>query len=131
MPDLDQAAAVALASREMHRRAWDLAELARVAKVDPGTVGDFFAGIRWPRTSTRGRIETALGLHPGSLLAAAEHRDPQPAPETVSGDDEALDFVATGKGGARGISDAGVIDELEQMQKRISEILERLRDGRT
>lgn len=51
---------------------WTKAQLARVADVDPGTVGTFLAGKRLPNSATLGRIEEALGLTPGTLAAPGE-----------------------------------------------------------
>ncbi len=59
--------AARLVDAEMHRRGWNLRDLAAAADLDYGTVGDFLAGTRWPRRSTRGRIEQALDLQPGLL----------------------------------------------------------------
>lgn len=45
------------------------AELARRADVDQGTVGDFIAGNRWPRSDTRAALEKALDWWPGLIDA--------------------------------------------------------------
>jgi hypothetical protein len=34
---------------------------------DPGTIGDFLNGLRWPKLSTQGRIEEAIGWAPGTI----------------------------------------------------------------
>lgn len=36
--------------------------------VDVGTIADFLKGARWPRSTTLGRIERALGWEVGSLI---------------------------------------------------------------
>lgn len=48
------------------------AEVARLAKLDPQTVGDFFAGRRWPRPKTLAKLEQVLDLAPGQLAVDAE-----------------------------------------------------------
>lgn len=53
--------------------------------LDPGTIGDFLNGARWPRRSTLARIELALGIEPGTLgMLAREEIEParlDPEPE--------------------------------------------------
>ena len=34
---------------------------------DPGTIGDFLNGSRWPKLGTQGRIEAAIGWPPGTI----------------------------------------------------------------
>ena len=60
---------------------WSQTELATRAGVDPGTLGDFVAGARWPRQTTRGRIEKALQWRPGTIQQIADGAEP---PEIVS-----------------------------------------------
>lgn len=54
-------------AEQQHSRAG----LARLAKVDPGTLSDFLEGARWPKAPTQGRIEYALGWEPGTIAAVA------------------------------------------------------------
>ena len=72
MPPLDHAAAAQAANDVLHEHGWNVRDLAQAADLDPGTVGDFLSGVRWPRTGTRGRLEQALGLTPGTLQRIAE-----------------------------------------------------------
>lgn len=51
---------------------YSLAALSREAGVDPGTVGDFIGGKRWPRREKLAAIERALMLSPGTLAHVAE-----------------------------------------------------------
>ncbi|NKS64600.1 hypothetical protein GS966_20210 [Rhodococcus hoagii] len=60
----------------------DQIELARVAGVDAKTVRSLEKGDRWPRDSTRAKIEVALGWLPGSLEAITEGQDPTPLPRS-------------------------------------------------
>jgi hypothetical protein len=48
-----------------HRRnpAW----LVTATGADPGTIGDFLNGSRWPKLSTQGKIEGAVGWPPGTI----------------------------------------------------------------
>lgn len=52
---------------QMADRGFNPTDLAREAKVDPDTVGDFLAGKRWPKISTQGKIERALHWPPGTI----------------------------------------------------------------
>jgi hypothetical protein len=40
---------------------------AKQAKIDPGTLGDFLDGIRWPHAKTRTKVEQALGWPAGRI----------------------------------------------------------------
>lgn len=53
----------------MARREWNPTDLQRGASLDPGTVGDFLNGSRWPRPKTLAKIERAFGWPAGSLGA--------------------------------------------------------------
>lgn len=52
---------------EMARREMSNAELSRLTGLDIGTVSDFLAGGRWPRTSSLAKIDDALGWVTGSI----------------------------------------------------------------
>lgn len=41
--------------------------LVEAARADPGTIGDFLNGQRWPKLGTQGRIEEALGWPAGTI----------------------------------------------------------------
>lgn len=56
----------AVAAWLAHRRrnpAW----LVAATGADPGTIGDFLNGSRWPKLGTQGRIEAAIGWQPGTI----------------------------------------------------------------
>jgi hypothetical protein len=61
-----------LASEGAH--GWNIGRLADATKADPGTIGDFLNGERWPKLGTQGRIEEALGWPAGIIrqIATAE-----------------------------------------------------------
>jgi hypothetical protein len=54
---------------------------------DPGTIGDFLSGSRWPKLATQGKIEAAVGWAPGTIrqignggeVPALEESTPGPA----------------------------------------------------
>jgi len=71
---IDPAKAIAAVNDDMHERRWNVVDLAVAAGLDKGTVGDFLAGTRWPRPSTRGAIEASIELRPGALGRIAEGR---------------------------------------------------------
>lgn len=70
--------------REMSERGWNIADLAREAGLDPGTVGDFINGPRWPQYATRSKISRALGWAANGLDQLADGEQPALASETVS-----------------------------------------------
>ena len=53
-------------------------DLARAARVDIGTVNDFLSGSRWPRLTTLGKLDEALGWEVGSIDRTARGGSPQP-----------------------------------------------------
>lgn len=69
--DRDLKAAAAAVEAAAGARGWNVRDLAAAADVDPATVTDFLAGRRWPRISTRGAIERALGWPGGSIATVA------------------------------------------------------------
>lgn len=76
----DIARAAAAVEAAMAARGWNVRDLANRASIDAATAGDFLAGTRWPRTATRGRIESALGWAPGTISqVAAGGRAPDPS----------------------------------------------------
>lgn len=76
----DVARAAQAVEAAMAARGWNVRDLAQRATIDAATAGDFLAGNRWPRTSTRGRIESALGWVPGTISqVAAGGRAPDPS----------------------------------------------------
>jgi hypothetical protein len=52
---------------------------------DPGTISDFLNGLRWPKLSTQGRIEAALGWEPGTIRKIGNGGQPPAVAETVRG----------------------------------------------
>ena len=54
-----QRAAHAVAAR-MARLEWNNTQLVAATGADPGTIGDFLNGKRWPKIGTQGKIERAL-----------------------------------------------------------------------
>lgn len=55
----------------MAKEQWNNTQLVALTKADPGTIGDFLNGKRWPKIGTQGKIESALGWEPGTLRAIA------------------------------------------------------------
>lgn len=54
-------------SSEMSTRGWNVVDLARAARIDVGTAGDFLNGSRWPQRATQNRIEEAVDWHLGTI----------------------------------------------------------------
>ncbi|WP_040161334.1 helix-turn-helix domain-containing protein [Nigerium massiliense] len=69
--EVDKQRARALVRTEMARQGLTFAALASAAEIDPGTLGKFLDGTRWPHIPTRAKIESALGLDPGTLSSGA------------------------------------------------------------
>lgn len=78
-----QRAAQAVAARMAHLE-WNNAALVTAAGVDPGTVGDFLNGRRWPKLGTQGKIEAALGWPAGTLRMISMGEDAPPPDEEFS-----------------------------------------------
>lgn len=86
-------AVVAWLAHHQRNQAW----LVRSAEADPGTIGDFLKGVRWPKYRTQGKIEQALGWEAGTIQSVADGAKPPPlAPRdedgvgAVSEDDDTL-----------------------------------------
>lgn len=62
-----QLAASQAVAAEMARREWNIADLVKLTSADPGTIGDFINGNRWPKLGTQGKIEKALTWPPGTI----------------------------------------------------------------
>jgi len=74
-----QRAAQAVAAWMAHLE-WNNTQLVAATGADPGTIGDFLNGKRWPKLGTQGKIERALGWAAGTLRAiAAGGAAPDPA----------------------------------------------------
>jgi hypothetical protein len=60
---------------------WNNTQLVAATGADPGTIGDFLNGKRWPKLGTQGKIERALHWTPGTLRGIAAGG---PAPEPTA-----------------------------------------------
>ena len=65
-----------LVAERRTERELDQIGLARAARVDPKTVRSLENGTRWPRDSTRTRIENALAWDPGSITRIRSGGEP-------------------------------------------------------
>ncbi len=65
-----QRAAHAVAARMAHLE-WNNTQLVAATRADPGTIGDFLNGKRWPKIGTQGKIERALDWPAGTLRTIA------------------------------------------------------------
>lgn len=70
--DRDLKAAAAAVEAAAGAKGWNVRDLAAAADVDPATVTDFLAARRWPRISTRGALERALGWQGGAIATIAD-----------------------------------------------------------
>jgi hypothetical protein len=78
-------AADAVAARMAHLE-WNNTQLVAATGADPGTIGDFLNGKRWPKLGTQGKIERALSWAPGTLRTiAAGGPAPEPADNVGAG----------------------------------------------
>jgi transcriptional regulator with XRE-family HTH domain len=71
----DRAAAARAVDAALAARGWTASDLMRETGLDPGTVGDFLNGQRWPQAPTRGKIEKALGWPYGRIKQIADGID--------------------------------------------------------
>lgn len=78
-----QRAAHAVAAWMAHLE-WNNTQLVAATGADPGTVGDFLNGKRWPKLGTQGKIEKALGWPSGTLRMIASGA-PAPDPAVAVG----------------------------------------------
>ncbi len=76
-------AADAVAARMAHLE-WNNTQLVTATGADPGTIGDFLNGKRWPKLGTQGKIERALEWPAGTLRAIAAG-GPAPEPSVTIG----------------------------------------------
>ncbi|MCU1677672.1 MAG: hypothetical protein JWM93_2430 [Frankiales bacterium] len=144
MSDTGRAAARNRVIAEMAQRRMAIGELALAAKVDKGTIGDFLSGARFPQPKTLSKIELALNLAPGLLtyLANGEETsdigglavdlrgvDSQDEVVIVGPTADADDFVATGSGGTKRISNEEVLARLRRMREELEEIERGIKGG--
>lgn len=61
----------AVVASQMARLRMSRADVADRAGIDPGTLGDFLDGRRWPKAPTQGKIEDALELESGTIATVA------------------------------------------------------------
>src|SRR6478609_7935533 len=55
----------------MAQQEWNNTQLVAATRADPGTIGDFLNGKRWPKLGTQGKIERALDWPAGTLRTIA------------------------------------------------------------
>lgn len=60
--------------------------LVRHSGADPGTIGDFLKGSRWPKYTTQGKIEKALEWPAGTLTEIVDGAEPPPLEQPTVGD---------------------------------------------
>lgn len=89
----DVTAAARAVEAAMAELGWNVRDLAREARADAGTIGDFLSSERWPRAATRGRIEKALGWPAGTIREVAEGA-PAPSSDGSEPDPEVADLLA-------------------------------------
>lgn len=74
---------------ELARREWNITDLVQLTSADPGTIGDFLNGSRWPKLGTQGKVEKALGWEAGTIrsisLGGPIPQPEQPTPATPVG----------------------------------------------
>lgn len=80
--------------------------LVDVSNADPGTIGDFLNGRRWPKLGTQGRIEAALGWPSGTIRQIGNGADVD-IDALVGGPDHDATYVSSP--GAR--AEAGITNE--------------------
>lgn len=105
--------------------------LAEAANADPGTIGDFLNGQRWPKVGTQGRIEDALGWPSGTIRQIGNGADVSDSliDPDVGGDQQDDGFVAApGPRQPGGISDDEVLQVLDDMQRQLDGLRRRVED---
>ncbi len=94
---------------------------------DPGTIGDFLNGHRWPKVGTQGRIEKALGWPPGSIRQIGNGSDP----EAVGALLQDADYVAApgDDHGEQEVTNAQLLAEMRAMREAIERLANREQPG--
>lgn len=112
--------------------------LAEKAEADPGTVGDFLNGTRWPKVGTQGRFEKALGWPAGVIRQMGQGEDLDlPMERNVGADpqDPPQYVESPGERATEGMTDDEVLRRLDQMQEDIRAMSEwvarRAQEGRS
>ncbi|HKG29549.1 MAG TPA: helix-turn-helix transcriptional regulator [Thermomicrobiales bacterium] len=77
--------------RQLHRREWSAAELARRMGVSPARVSEWLAGKYLPNPASCLRLADALNVEPDDVLARAGHREPT---EPLAPDDSRSRIIA-------------------------------------
>jgi transcriptional regulator with XRE-family HTH domain len=77
--------------RQLHRREWSAAELARRMGVSPARVSEWLAGKYLPNPASCLRLADALNIDPDEVLALAGHREPT---EPLAPDDPRSRIIA-------------------------------------
>lgn len=114
-------------ARWLSQREHNVAWLVRQTGSDPGTIGDFLNGNRWPKFKTQGRIEKALSWPDGTLTAIGDGDEVSESLFDVGGDTQDAGYVAApGPHEARGISDDEVLRVLDDMQGQIEQLRRRM-----
>lgn len=76
--------------RQLDRREWRAAELARRLDISPGVVSHWLNGQRLPSPASCDRIADVFGLPVDDVLTLAGHR---PATEPIKPDDPRTEFI--------------------------------------
>jgi hypothetical protein len=97
--------------------------LVRQTQADPGTIGDFLNGVRWPKFKTQGRIEKALGWADGTLTAIADGAD---APGVGGGTQDADYVAAPGDLVDQAVTNEQVLAELRAMREDVNALSRRV-----
>lgn len=127
-----QARASQLVASWLASNAKNPAWLVDVTGADPGTIGDFLNGKRWPKIGTQGKIEKALGWPAGSIRQIGNGATPDPSlvstqPATVGAGPQDAGYVsAPGPHEVGGISDDEVLRVLDKVQEQIDELRRRM-----
>lgn len=116
-----QRAAHAVAAWMAHQE-WNNTQLVAATGADPGTIGDFLNGKRWPKIGTQGKIEKALSWPAGTLRSIASGG---PVPDLVphvggrqEDDDQGDDALRFRR--PAGLTD----DQWEQVKEKVRGIIE-------
>ncbi len=92
-------------------------------KADPGTIGDFLNGSRWPKLGTQGKIERALGWSAGTIRQIGNGADPDDLGATVSAETQDESYVAAPGERAEGdVSNAALMAAIMEMKRDIEEL---------
>lgn len=97
--------------------------LAREASADPATISTFLSGERWPKITTQGRIEKAIGWPHGTIHQIRYGGDVPVIPDP---NQAPVQYVAAPGKKVEGDDESVVLQAIREVQDAVRDMSERL-----